>query len=112
MEARRSFQTAARSSKQMWMVVVAALAVLTLGVAGAFLAKSLTSASAPASGQAVQIDVAHNQGELPGFVQAAPIYVAPDQNEKNPRHFVTGQSAPELDRNAKAPAAVNDRLYR
>ena len=112
MEARRSFQTAARSSKQSWMVVVALLAVLTLGVAGAFLAKSLTSASAPASIKAVQVDVAHNQGERPGFVQSAPIYLAPDRNERNPVHFVTGQSAPELDRNAKAPAAVNDRLYR
>lgn len=55
MEARRTFEAGAKSSKQIWIVVAALLVVLALGVAGAYFAKSLTSASAPASGHVVKI---------------------------------------------------------
>jgi flagellar basal body-associated protein FliL len=88
MEARRAFQTGARSSKQIWIVVAALLAVMALGVAGAYLAKGLTSASAPASQQVVQ-----------GNFQGGPTH--------------RGRIAPNLlDKNQQAPNPVSDRRLR
>jgi hypothetical protein len=49
MEARRTFETGARSSKQIWIVFAALLAALVLALGGAYVAKGLTSASAPPS---------------------------------------------------------------
>lgn len=46
MEVRRSYEAGAKSSK-IWFAIAALLAVVALGVAGAFLAKGLATASAP-----------------------------------------------------------------
>ncbi|MDQ6876572.1 MAG: hypothetical protein M3082_02525 [Candidatus Dormibacteraeota bacterium] len=54
MEARRTFQTEAKSTNQIWMVLAALLAVVVLGVGSAFLANALTTASAPSSTLVVQ----------------------------------------------------------
>jgi flagellar basal body-associated protein FliL len=89
MEARRAFQTGARSSKQIWIVVAALLAVVALGVAGAYLVKGLTSSSAAASQQVVQ-----------GNFQGGPTH--------------RGRIVPNLlDRQAEAaPVSAADRRYR
>jgi flagellar basal body-associated protein FliL len=59
MEARRTFETGAKSSKQIWIVFVALLAVLALGMAGAYVAKALShtnalTTNAPSSGQVMR----------------------------------------------------------
>ncbi len=48
MEARRTFQGDAKSSR-IWIVVAAMLAAIALGLAGGYLGKGLTSSTAPAS---------------------------------------------------------------
>ena len=88
MQARTAYQGRARTSKSIWTVVVALLAALALGVAGANLAKSLTSASVPTSVHIVQT----------GFQ-------APDAQDRNAQ-LLRVRSGPNLiDRNAQAPYA-------
>ena len=53
MEARRTFQGDAKSSR-IWIVVAALLAVIALGLAGGYAAKGVTSKSAPSSAPVVQ----------------------------------------------------------
>jgi hypothetical protein len=53
MEARRAFQGDVKSSK-IWFAVVAILAAMALGLAGGYLGRNLTAASAPTSGHVVQ----------------------------------------------------------
>jgi flagellar basal body-associated protein FliL len=86
MEARRAFQAEAKSTKPIWIVIAALLAALALGVAGAYLAKGLTSASAPASGH---------------FVQTS--FQAPDAVDRNAQ-ILRARSGPNLiDRDAQMP---------
>jgi hypothetical protein len=94
MEARRTFEAGARSSKQVWFVVAALLAVLVLGVAGAYIAKGLTSVSASPSGHA-----------------AVQTFIGTRGAGGSARNRI---SAPDLlDRNAaQAPSAAADRRYR
>jgi hypothetical protein len=88
MEARRTFRTGARSSRQILIVVAALLAVVALGVAGAFLAKGLTAASAPTSVKAVSTSV-----------------MAPDALDRNAK-ITQAHSGPSLlDRNAQQTVA-------
>ena len=49
MEARRTFQGGVTSSKPNWIVVAALLAALLLAAASVYLAKGMSSASAPAA---------------------------------------------------------------
>jgi hypothetical protein len=65
MEARRTFQGEAKSSR-IYIVVAALLAAIALGLAGGFAAKGLGSASAPT--------------KAPVVVQPG-LYTAPDQND-------------------------------
>jgi hypothetical protein len=84
MEVRRTFRTGAKGSKQIWIVVAALLAVVALGVAGAFLAKGLTAAGAPTSVKTVSTGV-----------------MAPDAQDRNAK-FIQAHSGPNLiDRNAQ-----------
>ena len=78
MEARRAFQSGAKSSKQIWIVVAALLAVLALGVAAAYLAKGVTSASAPSSGHVVQASVVGSDPYSPRDSMSAPNTSAAD----------------------------------
>jgi flagellar basal body-associated protein FliL len=90
MEARRTFETGARSSKQIWLAFAAVLTVLVLGIAGAFLAKSLSSSAS-----------------------ASPSVSTPVHISGGPTH--RGRIAPKLlDGNAEqAPSsAAADRRYR
>jgi hypothetical protein len=65
MEARRTFQGEAKSSR-IYIVVAALLAAIALGLAGGFAAKGLGSVSAPT--------------KAPAVVQPG-LYTAPDQND-------------------------------
>ena len=56
MEVRRTYG-GATSAKQIWLAVAALLAVVVLGVAGAFLAKDLTGAGAATSAKAASTGV-------------------------------------------------------
>ncbi|HEY1419890.1 MAG TPA: hypothetical protein VGG90_04185 [Candidatus Dormibacteraeota bacterium] len=56
MEVRRTYETGAKSSK-IWIAVAALFAVAALGVAGAFLARGMGAASAPAYVKSVTTDV-------------------------------------------------------
>jgi hypothetical protein len=88
MQARTAIQGRASSSKQIWFVVAALLAALVLGVAGAYLAKSLTVASAPTSVHIVQAGLQ-----------------APDAQDRNAQ-ILRARSGPNLvDRNAQLPYA-------
>jgi hypothetical protein len=66
MEARRTFQGEAKSSR-IYIVVAALLAAIALGLAGGFAAKGLGSVSP--------------QTKAPVVVQPGGLYTAPDQND-------------------------------
>ncbi|TMF44992.1 MAG: hypothetical protein E6I23_05940 [Chloroflexi bacterium] len=71
MEARRTFQGGATSSKQIWIVVAALVAALALGVASLYLAKGMSSASAPATTHVVQSFQAPDALDRNAEIQAA-----------------------------------------
>jgi flagellar basal body-associated protein FliL len=77
MEARRAFQTDARSS-QFWIVIAALLTVLALGVVGAYLAKGLNQTSAPSSSQVVQTSIPGRDPYSPRDPMTAPNTSAAD----------------------------------
>src|SRR2546427_10835788 len=70
MEARRTFQGGATSSKQLWIVVAALGAALALGVAILYLAKRMSSARAPATKHVVQCFQAPEALNRKGEIQA------------------------------------------
>lgn len=95
MEVRRTYRTGARSYKQIWIVVAALLAVVALGVAGAFLAKGLTAAGASTSAKTVSTGV-----------------MAPDAQERNAKIMQVHSGPILIDRNAQqagAPSGVSAR---
>ena len=71
MEARRTFQGGVASSKSMWIVVAALVAALALGVASLYLAKGMSSASAPAATHVVQSFQAPDAQDRNAEIQAA-----------------------------------------
>jgi flagellar biogenesis protein FliO len=78
MEARRTFQTEAKSTKQIWIAFAALLAVLVLGVAGAYLAKSLNHSSARSAGQVVLTSISGSDPYSPRDSMGAPSASAAD----------------------------------
>jgi hypothetical protein len=72
MEARRAFETGAKGSNQLWIVVAALLAVLVLGIAGAFVAKGLSPASATSSGHFAKTIVTGSDPYSPRDSMGAP----------------------------------------
>jgi hypothetical protein len=76
MEARRTFQGEAKSSR-IYIVVAALLAAIVLGLAGGFAAKGIGSAG--------------SQTKAPVVVKSGNLYTAPDQND----HSWLGGSAPK-----------------
>ncbi|MGH7764950.1 MAG: hypothetical protein ACREOM_11120 [Candidatus Dormibacteraceae bacterium] len=90
MEARGTYGAGARSSKQIWIAVAALVAVIALGVAGAFLARGLGTAGAPNSVKTVTTSV-----------------MAPDAAERNAQLQAMHAGPVLLDRNAQPIAARN-----
>jgi hypothetical protein len=71
MEARRTFQGGVTSSKPNWMVVAALLAALLLAAVSAYLAKGMSSASAPAATHVVTSFQAPDAVERNAAIQSA-----------------------------------------
>jgi hypothetical protein len=71
MEARRTFQGGVTSSKPNWIVVAALLAALLLAAVGAYLAKGMSSASAPAATHVVTSFQAPDAVDRNAAIQAA-----------------------------------------
>jgi hypothetical protein len=71
MEARRTFQGGATSSKPNWIVVAALLAALLLAAVSAYLAKGMSSASAPAATHVVTSFQAPDAADRNAAIQAA-----------------------------------------
>jgi hypothetical protein len=88
MEARRTFQGEAKSSR-IYIVVAALLAAIALGLAGGFAAKGLGSVSAPT--------------KAPVVVQPGGLYTAPDAKD----HSWMGPSAPAL----QAPRHAHQKVF-
>jgi hypothetical protein len=71
MEARRTFQGGATSSKANWIVVAALLAALLLAAVSVYLAKGMSSASAPAATHVVTSFQAPDAVDRNAAIQAA-----------------------------------------
>jgi hypothetical protein len=105
MEARRTFDAGAKSSKQIWLVVAAFLAVVALGVAGAYFAKGINFASAPGRGHVVKIvstqgpDAVERNAQLQRAVGTVSTQ-GPDAQERNAKLRSAQGAASLTDRNS------------
>ena len=94
MEARRTFEAGAKSSSKAWMAVAAFLAVLALGVSGAYFANGVTHKSAAAGAHVGTMvstqgpDAQERNAKLRG-AQSGPILL-----DRNAERSSIGASAP------------------
>jgi len=93
MEARRTFQGGATSSKPNWIVVAALLAALLLAAVSVYLAKGMSTASAPAATHAVTS------------------YQAPDALDRNAEILAANQVPTEQQIIDKAVAGINQKPF-